>query len=526
MTKQLLFITLTLIFLFNCKRKEDTAWDVDVLSPVVKTTLTIDNLVKDSILSINSDNTVNLDYKFSFSPINDKFFLEVPDTTIKLSYGLPFVNPVSLPPGFEFVNDPAENEFDLGDAKINFMKVASGELAYRIESEIGEVTFYTYSILKTDDGNGNTFTKNISVPAGSKSSPAVVTGSFKFDGYSFDLTGSAGNKFNTFESVVLVSIDANGSAVSVTNTDSVRIENKLISLKPEYVSGYLGQPTFSDGPTDNAFTLFEPIISGTIDIDSIDIYTELKNYVGAEAQVKMNQIISTNSETANSVNLNHNSIGRNINLNRAIDNGNSITPSVYRIDYTTANSNIDLVIENLSDIMTTQVEATINPLGNISSGNDFLYFDQIIDADFHIKMPLKFIANDLRLRQEVNLNVNENNNPVNNALLSIYAENGFPFDADIQIYLLDVGNNITDSIKISGLINSAATDSDNKVINPINSVLKYALPSNKMAILNANSKVIIDVTFNTNSATHTTIYKDYYMKLKLVTDMNMEINYR
>ena len=64
MTKHLLFITLTLILLFNCKRKEDTSWDIDVLSPVVKTTLTIDDLVEDSILSINSDNTVDLDYKF------------------------------------------------------------------------------------------------------------------------------------------------------------------------------------------------------------------------------------------------------------------------------------------------------------------------------------------------------------------------------------------------------------------------------------------------------------------------------
>ena len=96
MTKHLLFITLTLILLFNCKRKEDTSWDIDVLSPVVKTTLTIDDLVEDSILSINSDNTVDLDYKFSFSPINEKFFLKIPDTIIKTVYGFPFLSPVTL----------------------------------------------------------------------------------------------------------------------------------------------------------------------------------------------------------------------------------------------------------------------------------------------------------------------------------------------------------------------------------------------------------------------------------------------
>lgn len=526
MTKQLLFITLTLVLLLNCKRKEDTSWDIDVLSPVVKTTLTIDDLVEDSILSINSDNTVDLDYNFSFSPINEKFFLKVPDTTLKASYGFPFLSPVTLSPGFQFVNDPAENEFDLGDAKINYMEVATGELAYRIESEIAEVTYYNYTILKTDDGNGNLFTKTISVPAGSRTSPAVVSGSFKFDGYSFDLTGSAGNKFNTFESIVLVNIDNSGSPVLVSNLDSVRIENKLVSLKPAYVRGYLGQTSFTDGPTANNFTVFDQIISGTIDLDSVNIYTKIKNYIGAEVQVKMNQVISTNTSTGNNVPLTHSSIGNVINLNRAIDNGNSITPSVYRIDYTKANSNIDLMIENLADVMTTQVEASLNPLGNISSGNDFLYFDKVIDADFHINLPLKFIANDLRLRQEIDLNIDDNSNPVHDALISIYAENGFPFDAEVQIYLYDLGNNIIDSILVSGIVSSATTDIDNKVVSPVNSVLKYAIPTDKMDLINANSKIVLDIIFNTNSSTHTTIYKDYYMKLKLVTDMNLEIKYR
>tara|TARA_B110000208_G_scaffold26388_1_gene34350 strand:+ start:4400 stop:5980 length:1581 start_codon:yes stop_codon:yes gene_type:complete len=526
MTKHLLFITLTLILLFNCKRKEDTSWDIDVLSPVVKTTLTIDDLVEDSILSINSDNTVDLDYKFSFSPINEKFFLKIPDTIIKTVYGFPFLSPVTLSPGFQFVNDPAENEFDLGDAKINYMEVSTGELNYRIESEIAEVTFYTYTILKTDDGSGNTFTQTISVPAGSRTSPAVVSGTFKFDGYSFDLTGASGNKFNTFESIVLVNIDNAGNPVSVSNLDSIRIQNKLVSLKPAYVRGYLGQTSFTDGPTANNFTIFDQIISGTLDLDSVNIYTELKNYVGAEVQVKMKQVISTNTATGNNVPLTHSSIGNTINLNRAIDNGNSITPSICKIDYTKANSNIDLVIENLADIMTTHVEASLNPLGNISSGNDFLYFDKVIDADFHINLPLKFIANDLRLRQEIELNIDENSNPVHEALISIYAENGFPFDADVQLYLLDLSNNIIDSIQISGFIASAITDIDNKVVSPINSVLKYAISAKKMNIINENSRIILDIIFNTNSTTHTTIYKDYYMKLKLVTDMNLEINYR
>lgn len=518
---------LIILVLYACKRKEDTRWDVDILSPVVKTTLTIDDLVADSILSINADNSVDLDYNFSFSPIQDKFFLTIPDTTLTTRYGFPFLSPFTLAPGFQFVNDPAENTFDLGDAKIETMKVQTGELSYKITSHVTERTYYTYTIYKTDDGRGNEFTKTIIVPAAtSRSNPAIVQGSFRFDGYTFDLTGNDGTKYNTFESRVVVSVDPAGSAVTVSNLDSVFIENKLVSLKPSYAYGYLGQTSFVEGPTANKFSIFEQIISGSLDIDSIDIFTELKNYVGAEAQIKLNQLVSSNTTTGSNVSLTHSSIGNLINLNRAVDVSGKVTPSIYRIDYTKSNSNIDLVIENLADQMVTQVEASLNPLGNVSSGNDFLYFDKVIDADFHIRLPLKFIANDLKFQQKINLNITEESNPVNNALVSIYAKNGFPFDAEIQLYLLNASGGIADSVMVTGLINSALTDANNKVTSPVNSILKAAIPANKMGILNKNSEVILQIIFNTNSALHTTIYRDYFMDLKLVTDMNVEIRYR
>ena len=525
MRSNLVYIILISLVLFNCKRKEDTEWDVDILSPVVKTTITIDDLVADSILSLNPDNSVNLDYKFSFTPIDDQFYFQIPDTALKAKYGFPFLSPLSLPAGTQFVNDPVENELNLRDSKIEYMEIESGEMAYKITSEVGARTFYTYTIFKTKDRNGNPFSKTISVPAGSRTSPAVVQGTFKFNGYSFDLTGKTGTKFNTFESEVLVNTDPSGPAVTVSNQDTVYIENKLVSLTPRYVRGYLGKSNFVDGPKTNKFSVFEQIISGTLDIDSVDIFTEIKNYVGAEAQIKINQLVSHNTATGNTVPLMHSSIGGWINLDRAVDYY-GITPGTRKIIYTKANSNIDRLIENLGDEMTTHFEANLNPFGNISSGNDFLYFNKVIDADFHIKLPLKFIANNLKMRQKINLNINGESNPVNHALVSIYARNGFPFSAEAQMYLLNTGGQIVDSIILTGLISSAITDANNEVVSPTNSVLKAAIPADKMEILNKNSEVVLQLTLNTNGAPHTVIYREHFMDLKLVTDMNMDIKYR
>lgn len=526
MNKIIVGICCLVLMSLSCKREEATRWNVDILSPVVKTRLTIDDLVADSIVSINADNSVDLDYNFSFIPIQDNFFLTIPDTAVKVRYGFPFLSPIQLPAGFQFVNDPIEEKFDLGDARIEKMVVETGKLQYKITSFVQARTIYTYTIFKTSNPNGTRFSRTIRVPAAtSATTPAVLTGTFDFDGYTFDLTGNDGTKFNTFVSEVTVSTDPNGGSVTVSNLDSVFIENRLISLKPAYVNGYIGQASFLEGPTANNFSVFDQIISGTLDIDSLDIFTEIKNSVGAEARIKLKQLISNNTRTGNNVPLIHSSINNWVTLNRAVDNNGVVSPSINRVFYTKANSNIDRVIENLSDQLTTELEGELNPLGNIGSGNDFLYFDQVIEADFHIRMPLKFIAKDLKLRQKLNLNISAETNPVNNAVVTIYAENGFPFNAKVQLFLLSQNGAIIDSVMVQGLVLKAVTDAQNNVVRPVNSVLEGVIPLDKMGIVNRNSEVILEIIFNTNDAPHTTIYRDHYMDLKLVTDMNMEIKY-
>ena len=54
-----------------------------------------------------------------------------------------------------------------------------------------------------------------------------------------------------------------------------------------------------------------------------------------------------------------------------------------------------------------------------------------------VDFPLSLIATDLVLVDTTTLTLNAENNPIKNGSLTLFAENGFPFDADIQIYILD-----------------------------------------------------------------------------------------
>jgi hypothetical protein len=78
-----------LLFIANGCNKKEGGWQTDVLLPIANTELTIANLVGDSLVNVNSDNSLNLVYKnsiFSFDFSN--YLLEIPDTGVSKIFRL------------------------------------------------------------------------------------------------------------------------------------------------------------------------------------------------------------------------------------------------------------------------------------------------------------------------------------------------------------------------------------------------------------------------------------------------------
>lgn len=517
------FILITLLLSFSCQKKEATSWDIDVNAPFVKTYLSIEDLLKNNVVT-NPDSTLTLVYNYELNTINTDSLFKIPDTTFKASYSIPFGSSVTLNPGFQLVNDPSSNTFDYGEARITEMKIKSGKISYKITNHVKEKTVYTYTILNSNDGNGNYFQKEIIVPEKTNTTPGVLQGEFNIDGYTFDMTGAAGNKYNTLETEVTVTINPNGNPVLVQNTDSVFIENSIIEISPEYIKGYLGKEDFEQSLSDVNFDVFNSIIDGTIDLDDVNINLSIKNYVGADAQLKITQLNSVNTLTSNTVSLSHAIIDNWININRASLNANVISPTTKNYILSKANSNIDLFIENLPNKLQYEFEAGLNPLGNVSAGNDFLFAKQTIDINFGINIPLNLMANNLTLVDTVNLNINPENTPVNSSIFTLVANNGFPFDADIQIYILDETSVITDSLFTNGLILAGQTDANNYVINSTKSKLESNIPNQKMELLKTNPNLLVKAIFNTNTINTVNIYSHYSLDLTLIADMNYTVS--
>ena len=102
-----LILLLSVISFTSCK-KESTVWETDWGVPIVNDTLTLQNLVDDSIILENGMGYYDLDFE-KVIELNVKDSITIPDTTLNEKYTIALLN-LTLNPGFSFINNAEEHD--------------------------------------------------------------------------------------------------------------------------------------------------------------------------------------------------------------------------------------------------------------------------------------------------------------------------------------------------------------------------------------------------------------------------------
>ena len=170
-----------------------------------------------------------------------------------------------------------------------------------------------------------------------------------------------------------------------------------------------------------------------------------------------------------------------------------------------------------------------NPLGNISGANDFVYEGNGISSSMSLEAPLSIFANDLQLADTVDLNISsfKENNKINSGVLYLSVENGFPFDATIQIYLLDtITMQPLDSLlQPNSTITSAVVNNFMQTETATFSRLEIAVDKEKLDGLFDTKKLLIKARFNTTDKPNIiAIYNYYKFDVKLTANFNYTIS--
>jgi len=518
-----IFSIFLVVLFFSCRKELNKAyWDTQILAPIVDATFDISNILPDSVLQEGADSTLEIVYHQGIYNIDIGNLFIIPDTGLHTFYTIPFNYP--LDPG-QVIPFPNTNEtvYQLPGVELKMFKVKSGKVAFTVKSKVREVTNFVYSI-PCATLNGVPFSVNIDVPARVGNKAGLYNKEFDLSGYTINLTGSNGSKVNTIYTSLKASISPLAlDTVLVTPQDSLIIDNVFSDIVPSYAKGYLGQNVFEIPPTQTSLSFFDRL-GGKIKLESIKFNVSLENYIGVDARATLKNFKGINTNTNKTVSLTIPS--STININRAVENGSTIIPSYADFPLTTDNSNLSDVIENLPNKLEYQLKIQMNPLGNVSGSNDFIYTDKLLNGFIDLRVPLSFIATDLTLTSVVNFNISSGDNRnIKDGTLTIFANNGFPFDADIKIYTINDMGAITDSLTgTTTTILQAPVNAQLKVIEKRLTKISIPLNPSQINTLYNTKKAKFKIKFNTAAQPkYIKIYSDYTMDIKVVGDFNYSL---
>ncbi len=534
MKKFLLFLLAgTLLIQTQSCRKDGTSWDTGVILPLAHASLSIDDLLVDSLSTTNADGSVRIVYSTKFLGLDIDSLFEIPDTTVSNVYNFPFTITNAAPPFNVAPGTPNQTTFGAGDAQLVFGILSEGNMIVRLQNDIRRRIVVRYQIPGATL-NSIPFDTSFIVPAAPDSLNGFrMTVNFDLSGYAIDFTGVNQDRVNTLTTTFIAEIDPTETVgTNIYPSDTVGAVNTISGIKPYYIRGYFGNESVQIGPEETGFTLFQRVISGSIGLDSLTMSLDIDNYIGMDARLTINNIWSRRTSTGQSVYLNTPIIGTPININRGVYSSTwgEVIPSSYNFTFDNSNSNAKALVENLPDKLGYDVTLVTNPLGNVSGNNDFLYAANTIDATLNVEMPLSLFADQLVIADTIvpDFSSFDNHDDILKGTLTLTAANSFPFDAFVDIYFMDASSNVIGSIVAApNLITSGPVVLTNGYFVSqgfSNSVLTIPLSETQTQALFHSSKIVFVSRFDTNSnPAFAKIYGSNRLDLNLSADFDYRI---
>lgn len=410
--------------------------------------------------------------------------------------------------------------------ELTYIKVKSGNIIIEAVNTLQQALNFTYKI-SSATLNGDTFIVQNVVPAAPIGGTASFIKEYDFSGYDLDLTiGATGDTVNTIKQEMYGTIDSSGQVVTITLQDSFYVHCGMLDIVPEYAYGYMGNDTLTFGPSTTTTDIFKGITGGTLDFEDVNLSLVVNNGIGANASVTFNEVKSINSKTGNSVTLQGSAITQPFVINQATDN--PLTPALSELvlnDATTSGT-ASQFIENLPDEIGYTVQIIMNPGEShppLGTGTDFIYYESGLETSMNLEIPLSLIANDLTLVDTLDFDLQESDqaNRIKDGTLNLIVENGFPFEAEIQLYMLDEDMQTIDSLFSLTSVAAASLGSDLIVSATKKSKLSIPVNQEKVNTLYNTKYMLIVVSFSTASSTqHVKIYNHYSFDVQLVGDFN------
>lgn len=518
-----------IVIVFSGCRKEAISWDVDTLFPIMHTKMTLQQAIPDSMISTGVHQDLNLIYNGTLIDFRLDSVISMPDTTIKDEFFLPFGS-ITLLPGQNFLSDTNYTRYDLGGAQLTQLNIQSGTIELRLSSSLNEASVLEYS-LPTATKNGIPFFVKENIPAGTTSNPSIIVKTYDISGYNISLTGINNNDYNIISNAYRAYIDSTGNSVIVNQGDKFVAQTTMTGITPNYARGYFGVHNITESANDQVIDAFQNITSGTMDLDAVSMVFKIKNDIGVDLKVNINELTGINTKNNSTITLNSLLSNSPVNLNRANeDNGaySNILPTHYQTILDPSNSNITEFVSNLPNQLKYDFDIVLNPLGNVSNSNDFIYHNTGMEIALDAEIPFKFNASNLVIVDTSDFDIDstsqEEVQKIQSGFIKVYANNWYPFDLTAQFYLLDQNATIIDSVFDTPQLIQGGTPIFGVVDDPTQSMIQAPISPSKIDHLYKATHIYTKVKVNSTDTGKTQIYSNYNLDIRVVGDFNYLIS--
>ena len=398
---------------------------------------------------------------------------------------------------------------------IKEMKVKEGTIDVEVFSSLEDSMFVTYSVPNlVKDGQG--LVLDVAIGPAIGGSYASKTASFSFNGYEFkmngfgiesivgkDLNNNGGfdqDTINAYVQNVKVRIQSTGEMKTISQSDTVFIKAKIKEIVPDYISGFMGNETIELGPETIDFGSFSKHLGGHIALENSEMNVVIENGIGAPAELKIESLIGKNGTNNTSIPLSGEAVNNTYTLPSATSSGNDYSPIVTTstaIKLSNSNSNTSDFISNLPNSITYEIKATLNNNLTAPSYTDvinappnFIYNDYGFNSKINVEIPLSLVADNLILVDTIDFSYRNENTGFTETTFTLAVQNGFGFDATVNLVLLGENDNVTDTLFSDGFIARSIVDElTGKTVTTTKSLIHFDVGPIKLAALKSSSKI-------------------------------------
>ncbi len=511
-------------------RKEKTVWNSNWVAPLVSDTLSLENLVNDSTLTVNSLNFLEIDLTRTILDLGIEDVVAIPDTLISHTYSI-VSGTLNVPPGFSIVNDVQEHSLSIEDLQLKRIRVSDGRIKVKVYNPLGTNVFFTVQLPGVSK-NGVEFQQDYFVPGGSMANPGVSEATLDISGYEIDLTGETGSLYNLLQSRLIINSDPAGPTVTVNTSHQFKVDADFMDIKIDYARGYFGNKMIADTST---FTidLLNNVSAGSIDLPASTIQFDIINGMKVDAKATVTTVSNTNNN-GSTVNLTASAINSPVYLDPATGSWSSLASSTESLLFNAANSNVENYLENLGSSHTIGYKLQLNPWGNTSGGWNEIFPNSRLKVKLKAQMPLTIGADGLTLQDTFDLDLSQDleSSHVESGMFVLQATNAFPFSCGAALYLMDVNGNVLHVVNGSDEISSALYGSIDPLdgMRKMSSEVHFVLTSAMIHDLEKITNVSIKATFNTpdpgtSSNTQASVPVGAFLAVKLKAKLNFQAIY-